>query len=119
MASNNERLSFLGRLPYYTIGSTGGVLTLNFSISDNFVHTTTQDTTVTPNVVPTTCAAQTGVVEFIQGSTPRVISFTSFFKFVGGVNPNNTQNAGAKDILVYTINSDGSFAICSWMPDVK
>jgi hypothetical protein len=119
MTSYNERLSFLGRLPYEPVSSSGNILTINFGTSDNFIHHLTENTTVTPNDIPTKYVAQVGVIEFIQDTTPRSVLFHTFFKFSLGVVPTATSTSGAKDLLFYRVSSDGTYAMCSWLPDVK
>lgn len=94
----------------------GGTLSMNMADSNDFKHLTTEDTLLDNpvNVV----AGQSGVITVTQGSTPRVLTFGSYWKSIGGVAGTLTNTAGAVDIITYVVVSS-SFIFYSIAQDVK
>ena len=94
-----------------------GSITLDFDTSNNFFILMDSDTTLeTPdNLV----SGQSGVIELSQNTDGSELTFSSFWKFAGGTVPNVTQTTGARDVLSYLVNFDGTSATCTMLNDVK
>lgn len=88
-----------------SLTSTSNSIALDLSLSNNFSHTLTENTTLAnpTNVV----AGQGGLIIFTQdGSTPRTLELDTNYVVTGGVDLELTASVGAIDILSYfTISS--------------
>lgn len=103
---------------FVTLTSTSNSVAVDLSLSNNFVHTLTEDTTL---AAPTNAVAgQAGIIEFNQhASAPKTLAFNAFWKFAGGTVPTLTATNSAMDILSYTVNAAGTSATCVMLGDVK
>ena len=75
----------------------------DFSLANNFTHTTTENTTLAnpSNLV----AGQSGVIVITQGATPRTLAYGSYWKFSAGTVPSLTATGSAVDVLAYYVES--------------
>ena len=83
--------------------STSASIATDLSLSNNFSHTTSENTTLAnpTNIV----AGQSGVIVITQGGTVRTMAFGSNWKFSGGTAPSLTATVDAVDVLVYVVES--------------
>ena len=83
--------------------STTNSIAVDASLSNNFTHTTTENTTLAnpSNLV----AGQSGVIVITQGATARTMAFGSYWKFAGGTAPSLTATGAAVDVLAYYVES--------------
>ena len=103
---------------FVTLTSSGASIAVDLSLSNNYVHALTENTTLAApsNVV----AGQAGMIEFNQhASAPKTLAFNAFWKFPGGTVPTLTATNSAMDILSYTVNAAGTSATCVMLGDVK
>jgi hypothetical protein len=86
-----------------SLTSTSASIAVDFSLGNNFTHTTSENTTLAnpTNIV----AGQAGVIVITQGATARTMAFGSYWKFAGGTAPSLTASASAVDILAYYAES--------------
>lgn len=96
--------------------STAASIAINLAASNNFSHTTTENTTLAMPTDPV--AGQSGVITITQGAIPRLFAFNTFWKFPGGTVPSLTAVAGAVDDFVYFVES-ATRATCQLIKDVK
>jgi len=103
---------------FVTLTSTSGSIAVDLDKGNNFNHTLTENTTL---AAPSNAVAgQAGFIEFTQhASTPKTLTFNTFWKFPGGTDPSLTVANSALDVLSYTVNSSGASATCVLLPDVK
>jgi hypothetical protein len=102
---------------FVALTSSSASIAVDLNLSNNFYHETTEDTELP---IPTNAVAgQSGIIEFIQGATPRSLTFATFWKFPGSVVPTLTQTTGYRDVLSYTINYAGTSATCVMLNDVR
>ena len=89
--------------------STSAAIAIDLSASNNFTHTTTENSTLSnpSNVV----AGQSGFIIVTQGATPRTLAFASQYKFVGGTAPTLTASASAVDVFGYYVISSTQILI--------
>ena len=99
-----------------SLTSTAASVAINLATSNNFSHTTTENTTLAAPSNPV--AGQSGVIVITQGATPRLLAYNTFWKFAGGTIPTLTTVAGAVDILAYYVES-ATRATCQLIKDVK
>jgi hypothetical protein len=87
-----------------TVGLTwaaGGTTTVDFSAGINFTVTTgAADSTLGVTNAKT---GQSGFINITQGATPRSLTFSSAWVFVGGSDPTLTASATARDVLFYQV----------------
>jgi hypothetical protein len=87
-----------------TVGLTwaaGGTTTVDFSAGINFTVTTgAADSTLDVTNAKT---GQSGFINITQGATPRSLTFSSAWVFVGGSDPTLTASATARDVLFYQV----------------
>lgn len=96
--------------------SVSNSIAVDLSLSNNFTHTFTQNTTLaSPSNVT---VGQTGTITFTQGVTPRTLAFNTFWKFSFGDIPAVTPVANAVDVFAYIVDSAGS-ATCRLIRDRK
>ena len=84
--------------------SSGGTISSDFAVRNNFTHTFTENTTLAnpSNLV----AGQSGVIVFTQhASSPKTLAFGSYWKFQEATVPTVTANNSAVDVLVYYVES--------------
>lgn len=83
--------------------STSASIATDLSLSNNFFHTTSENTTLAnpTNIV----AGQSGVIVITQGATARTMAFGSYWKFSGGTVPSLTATVDAVDVLAYVVES--------------
>jgi hypothetical protein len=83
--------------------SSGSSIASDFSLANNFTHTTSENTTLAnpSNLV----AGQSGVIVITQGATARTLAYGSYWKFSGGTVPSLTATVGAVDVLAYYVES--------------
>lgn len=94
--------------------SLSGSITINLEDANYFEHTLTESTTL---AAPTNAVAgQSGLIVFTQDSTPRTLSYNSFWKFPGGVIPTLSTGSSDIDVLSYFVTS-GGYAICGLNKD--
>lgn len=98
--------------------SAGGTTTVDFSTGINFTLTTgAADSTLG---VANAKTGQSGFIYITQGATPRSLTFSSAWVFVGGVDPTLTATGAAKDILFYqVISSSGPVVYGSLVKNVS
>lgn len=86
-----------------SLTSSTASIAVDASLSNNFTHTTTENTTLAnpTNLV----AGQSGAIIITQGATPRTMAFGSYWKFAGGTAPTLTATASAVDVLAYYVES--------------
>ena len=103
---------------YQALTSTGASIAIDLSLSNNFNHTLTEDTTL---AAPTNAVAgQAGVIEFKQhASAPKTLAFNAFWKWSGGTDGQLTATNSAVDVMSYVVSSDATFATWVMLPDVK
>ena len=97
--------------------STSSSIAVDFSLSNNFTHTFTENTTIAnpSNIV----AGQSGVIAFTQhASSPKTLAFGSYWDFPGGTVPSVTASNSARDQLVYYVESS-TLITCRLLADVK
>jgi hypothetical protein len=83
--------------------SSAASIASDFSLANNFTHTTSENTTLAnpSNLV----AGQSGVIVITQGATARTLAYGSYWKFSGGTVPSLTATASAVDVLAYYAES--------------
>ncbi|CAB4126407.1 hypothetical protein UFOVP89_44 [uncultured Caudovirales phage] len=84
--------------------SSSASIAVDASLSNNFTHTFTENTTLAnpSNLV----AGQGGIIVFTQhASSPKTLAFGSYWKFPSGTAPSVTATNSAVDILVYYVES--------------
>ena len=83
--------------------STTNSIASDFSLGNNFTHTTTENSTLAnpSNLV----AGQSGVIVITQGATPRTLAYGSYWKFSAGTVPSLTATGAAVDVLAYYVES--------------
>jgi len=83
--------------------SSGSSIASDFSLANNFTHTTSENTTLAnpSNLV----AGQSGVIVITQGATARTLAYGSYWKFSGGTVPSLTATVSAVDVLAYYVES--------------
>lgn len=83
--------------------STTNSIASDFSLGNNFTHTTTENSTLAnpTNLV----AGQSGVIVITQGATPRTLAYGSYWKFSAGTVPSLTATGAAVDVLAYYVES--------------
>jgi hypothetical protein len=102
---------------FIPLTSTTNSIAVDLNLSNNFNHTTTENSVL---AAPTNAVAgQSGIIEFTQGATARLITYNTFWKFPGGTVPTLTATVGALDVLSYMVNSAGTSATCVMTSDVK
>lgn len=103
---------------FVTLTSTSASIAVDLSLSNNFVHELTEDTTL---AAPTNAVAgQSGVIQFNQhASAPKTLAFNAFWKWPGGTDGVLTAANGAVDAMRYVVAASGAFAVCDWLADVK
>lgn len=87
-----------------SLTSSGGSISSDFAVSNNFSHTFTENTTLAnpSNLV----AGQSGSIVFTQhASSPKTLAFGSYWKFQDATVPTVTANNSAVDVLVYYVES--------------
>jgi hypothetical protein len=92
------------RITPVALTSTSASIALDASLSNNFTHTFTENTTLAnpTNLV----AGQGGVIVFTQhASSPNTLAFGSNWKFQDGSVPSVTATNSAIDVLVYYVES--------------
>lgn len=97
--------------------SSSASIAVDFSLSNNFTHTFTENTTIAnpSNMV----AGQSGVIAFTQhASSPKTLAFGSYWDFPGGTVPSVTASNSARDQLVYYVESS-TLITCRLLADVK
>lgn len=98
---------------YQALTSTSASVAIDLSLSNNFNHTLTEDTTL---AAPTNAVAgQAGVIEFIQGSGPYTLGFDTFWLWAGGACPDISEDDGSVSVMSYVVASDASAAYCVWL----
>lgn len=108
----NANTAFLNVAQAYTkaqrgtpvsLTSTTNSIAVDFSLANNFTHTTTENTTLAnpTNIV----AGQAGIIVITQGATARTMAFGSYWKFSAGSVPSLTATASAVDVLAYYAES--------------
>ena len=99
---------------YKTLTSSSASIAVNLSLSNNFTHSLTENTTLSAPTNPK--AGQAGIIEFIQnGSAAKTLAFNAFWLFNGGTDPTISTTLSSKSILSYVVNSAGDKAYCSWI----
>ena len=83
--------------------SVDSLVAIDLSSSNNFSHTTTQNTVLAAPSNPV--AGQSGVIVITQGATICTLAYNTFWKFAGGVIPTLTATVGAVDVLAYFVES--------------
>jgi hypothetical protein len=102
---------------YEPLTSSSNIIAVDLSLSNNFNHTLTQNTTL---AAPSNAiAGQAGIMEFKHGATPYLLSFNAFWKWSGGTVGVITNTINAVSVMSYVVSSDGTFATCVMLPDVK
>jgi hypothetical protein len=89
--------------PVALTSATGSIAT-DLSLSNNFTHTLTENTTLAnpTNLV----AGQSGRIKFTNhASSPKTLAYGSYWKPVGGVVQALTASNSAVDLLVYEVDS--------------
>lgn len=84
--------------------SSAASIATDASLSNNFTHTLTENTTLAnpSNLV----AGQSGVIVFTQhASSPKTLAYGSYWKFASGTVPSLTATNSAVDVLVYYVES--------------
>lgn len=86
-----------------SLTSSGASIASDFSLANNFTHTTSENTTLAnpSNLV----AGQSGVIVITQGATARTLAYGSYWKFSGGTVPSLTATVSAVDVLAYYVES--------------
>lgn len=98
---------------YQELTSFGDSVDVDLSLSNNFFHELTEDTTLAAptNVV----AGQAGVIEFKQHySVPMTLGFNAFWRWVGSC-PTISTDFNSISLMSYIVSSDASFATCVWL----
>lgn len=92
------------RVTPVSLSSSSASIAVDASLSNNFTHTFTENTTLAnpTNLV----AGQGGIIVFTQhASSPKTLAFGSYWKFPSGTAPTVTATNSAVDILVYYVES--------------
>jgi len=87
-----------------SLTSSSASIAVDASLANNFTHTLTENTQLAnpSNLV----AGQSGAIVFTQhASSPKTMSFASYWKFPGGTAPSLTATNSAVDVLVYYVES--------------
>ena len=92
-----------------SLTSTSASIAVNLAQTNNYSHTTTENTTLANPSGLT--VGQSGVLVITQGATARTMAFASTWKFRGGVDPTLTNSPYAKDMFTYYVDSSTS-VIC-------
>ena len=97
---------------YVSLTSTSASTSIDLSLSNNYYHTLTENTTL---AVPTNIVAgQSGVIEFKQhASSAKTLAVNAFWHMPSGWALTSTLNG--KNLLTYVIDSLGTFAWCGWI----
>ncbi len=100
-----------------SLTSTGNSIAVDLSLSNNFTHTMTENTTL---AAPSNAVAgQSGVIMFTQhASAAKTLAYNAFWKFPSGIVPTMTATVNAVDAFSYYIES-ASRATCNMLQDVK
>jgi hypothetical protein len=95
-----------------TVTSSGGTLTIDLSLSNDYITTLTENITMS---APTNAVAgQSGMIIINQNSSSAMaISCNSFWKFPNGTPPTASTALNAIDVLSYYVVSS-SYAICNY-----
>jgi hypothetical protein len=96
--------------------STGASVAVDLALSNNFSHTTSENTTLAAPSNPV--AGQSGIITITQGAAARTLAFNAFWKFAGGIGPTLTATIGAVDVFSYYVES-ASRATCNLVKDAK
>jgi len=105
---------------YSELLSSSASIVVDFSANSHFYHTMTEDTTLAAPTGFTAGEMQSGVIEFTQhASAAKTLAFNSFWKFSGGTTPTLSTGASAKDVLIWTLGPDGTYAICNWLSNLS
>jgi hypothetical protein len=105
------------RVTPVALTSTSASIAVDASLSNNFTHTFTENTTLAnpTNLV----AGQGGVIVFTQhASSPKTLAFGSNWKFSSGIAPTVTATNSAVDVLVYYVESSSRIT-AKLISDVK
>ncbi len=97
---------------YVALTSSGASIAVDLSLSNNFTHTLTENTTLAApsNVVP----GQSGVIEFTQhASAAKTLAYNSFWRMGTGVGLTISTTLGSVNEFCYVVDSSGAFATCS------
>lgn len=86
-----------------SLTSSSASIAMDASASNNFSHTTTENTTLANPSNLT--AGQSGTIVITQGATARTMAFGSYWKFPSGTAPSLTASASAVDVLAYYVES--------------
>ncbi len=97
--------------------STAGSIAVNLALNNNYSHTLTE---VTVLAAPSNAVVgQSGIVTFTQhASSPKTLTYDTFWKFPGGTVPTLTATNGAVDLFIYYVYASGA-ASCQLINDVK
>jgi len=87
-----------------SLTSSSASIAVDASLANNFTHTLTENTQLANPSNLT--AGQSGAIVFTQhASSPKTMSFASYWKFPGGTAPSLTATNSAVDVLVYYVES--------------
>lgn len=96
----------------------GATITPDFALSNNFKITLTGNATL---ATPTNLVeGQSGIITIAQDATgSRTLSYSSTWKFIGGIAPSLSTTANAIDELVYYVNPDAKAVFAILNKDIK
>jgi hypothetical protein len=115
--ANTQSFTKSQRVTPVALTSTSASIAVDASLSNNFTHTFTENTTLAnpTNLV----AGQGGVIVFTQhASSPKTLAFGSNWKFPSGTAPTVTATNSAVDVLVYYVESSSRIT-AKLISDVK
>lgn len=103
---------------YQALTSSAASIAIDLSLSNNFSHTLTEDTTL---AAPSNAVAgQGGIIQFTQhSSAPKTLAFNAFWKWPAGTDGTLTATNSAVDVMSYVVSADATFATCVLIGDVK
>ena len=110
--ANDQTWTGAQRGAFTALTSASGHIAVDMALGNNFSHTFTENTELD---APTNAVAgQSGVIHFTQhASSPKTLSFASFWLFADGTDPTITATNSAVDVLTYVVNPAGTSAICA------
>lgn len=87
-----------------SLSSSSGAVAIDFSSSNDFTHTMTENTTL--SAPSNAVAGQSGSIRITQhASSPKTLAYNTAWKFEGGSIPVLTATNGASDTLYYAVRS--------------
>lgn len=113
LLAQNNTWTKAQRGAYTSLTSTSNSIAIDLSLSNNFNHSLTENTTL---AAPSNAVAgQSGIIQFTNNaSSAKTLAVNSFWKWPGGVSSTLlTPTTSAVDVMSYVVAASGAFAICT------